>query len=70
MTTTVNIGVKCPNVHKAQVRVEHKDAHGNWVSVESYDVIIGMDFVHTNYLTDIRRVVIEEVPVTPLPSES
>ena len=61
MTTSVNIGVRCPNVHKAAVIVQHL-IDGAWVEQNRMPVEIGTDKVLTDYVTDTRRIVIEETP--------
>jgi hypothetical protein len=63
MTTQVHVGVHCPNVHKAQIRVEDK-RDGEWVVAQEVDVALGADKSFLSYITDTRRIVIEEVPST------
>jgi hypothetical protein len=59
MTTTVHIGVHCPNVHRARIVVQDK-RDGEWVDTETKFVDLGTDKVFSGDLTDTRRVVVEE----------
>lgn len=68
MTTRVVSVVVTPNVHKARITTQDKtfvegEWKGDWHEVQSQDVPIGQTVVREDYITDSRRIVIEEVPV-------
>jgi hypothetical protein len=62
MTTRVLSVVVTPNVHKARVSTQDKKPDGTWVETESRNVELGQTVIHDSYITDTRRIVIEEVP--------
>lgn len=68
MTTKVITTVICPNVHRAKVTVQDKHADGFWHDADSRMVELGQTVCHEGYITDTRRVVIEEVP-EPKPAQ-
>lgn len=65
MTTKVVTTVACPNVHRARVSVQDKQPDGSWVEAHGQDVEIGKTVLHDGYITDTRRIVVEEVPLKP-----
>lgn len=62
MTTRVLSVVITPNVHCARVTTQDKHNDG-WVEAEHRDVEIGQTCVHDGYITDTRRILIEEIPL-------
>jgi hypothetical protein len=65
MTTKVVTTVVCPNVHRARISTQDKQADGTWVEAYGTFVEIGQTVLHDGYITDTRRIVIEEVPLPP-----
>lgn len=62
MTTKVVSTVVCPNVHRACIVTQDK-RDGAWIDVIRQDVEIGQTVLVDTYITDTRRIVIEEVPL-------
>lgn len=62
MTTKVISTVICPNVHRARISVQDKQPDGSWREADSRMVELGQTVCHEGYITDTRRVVIEEAP--------
>lgn len=63
MTTSVHTTVVAPNVHRARVSVQDKQADGTWVEAHGHAVELGETKFVSNYITNTRRIVIEEVPL-------
>lgn len=65
MTTRVISIVVTPNVHRARISTQDKNSDGTWHEVGGQAVEIGQTISHEGYITDTRRIVIEEVPLLP-----
>lgn len=63
MTTKVATTVVCTNVHRAMISVHDKQPDGTWLKNPGVMVEIGQTVFHDGYITDTRRIVIEEVPL-------
>lgn len=63
MTTRVLSIVITPNVHRARISTQDKQADGTWVEAHGQAVEIGQTVNTEGYITDTRRIVIEEVPL-------
>lgn len=64
MTTRVVSTVITPNVHRARISVQDKNmATGEWLTASEKIVELGETYLHDTYITDTRRIVIEEVPM-------
>ena len=64
MTTRVLSVVITPNVHRARISTQDKQPDGSWKEAHGQDVEIGQTVVqHDGYITDTRRIVIEEIPL-------
>jgi hypothetical protein len=65
MTTRVATTVVCPNVPRARISTEDKQADGTWKEAHGQDVEIGQTIFADGYITDTRRIVISEIPLKP-----
>lgn len=63
MTTRVISIVITPNVHRARISTQDKQKDGTWVEADGRAVEIGQTVNVEGYITDTRRIVIEEVPL-------
>lgn len=64
MTTRVLSVVITPNVHRACVSTHSKQSDGSWLKDDGAAIVeIGVTYVHDSYITDTRRIVIEEIPL-------
>jgi hypothetical protein len=62
MTTRVVSVVVTPNVHRARISTQDKKPDGTWTEAHGQDVELGQTVIADGYITDTRRIVIEEVP--------
>ncbi len=67
MTTRVVSIVITPNVHRARISTQDKQPDGTWAEAHGQDIEIGQTVVNEGYITDTRRIVVEEVPLKPAP---
>lgn len=64
MTKQIRIENADQSTFKAQVRVQHKNAAGEWVdAAEAPKPIHAPCSMQTEYLTDSRRIIVEELPL-------
>jgi hypothetical protein len=50
-------------VHRARISTQDKQPDGSWAEAHGQDVEIAQSVLHDSYITDTRRIVIEEIPL-------